>query len=98
MKHRIHIREAAESDIRSAIQWYESQQRGLGQRFELELEDTLEVIAEYPEAAGLIDPQTRRQKIRRFPYGVMYRVRGSIVQVLAVMHLHQREEAWRERS
>jgi hypothetical protein len=41
--------------------------------------------------------RSRRYRLRRFPYGLVYVETGSDIIILAVMHLHRRPGYWNER-
>ncbi|MFO1078444.1 MAG: type II toxin-antitoxin system RelE/ParE family toxin [Planctomycetota bacterium] len=41
---------------------------------------------------------TRRIRLRRFPFGLVYRIGLDEIQVIAVMHLHRRPGYWRNRG
>jgi plasmid stabilization system protein ParE len=80
------VRPAAAADIEEAFLWYEKQRSRLGTDFRLELTATLERIANDPELCQVIYRNTRRALLRRFPYGVFYRVHSDAIVVVAVMH------------
>ncbi len=60
------VPEASEEFAASAA-YYESQQRGLGQTFVDEIEQTLDRIAGHPEAARVVIGDVRRRLVHRFP-------------------------------
>ena len=45
----------------------------------------------YPKAVR----DARKCNLHRFPYGIVYRVRGDTVTVVAFMHLHRKPGYWR---
>jgi len=57
-------------------------------------------ILTYPNAWQAIDETYRRYRINRFPYGIVYRIDSDsdTFVVVAVMHLSQRPDFWRERD
>lgn len=62
----------AVEELIAAIDYYESQQRGLGERFERAFWDAVELIRINPETSVKMGRDARRRLIRRFPYGVVY--------------------------
>jgi len=95
------IRPEARSEIESAFDWYQSRRAGLGFEFERCLERCLEPafarILRDPESyAGVVD-DVRRVPVRRFPYGVFYRVAGQQVAIIAVYHSHRGADQIHER-
>ena len=77
-----------------AIDYYNNQSEGLGFEFALEVRRTLERIVRYPFAWYPLSINTRRCRTNRFPYGVVYHLKGSRIIVVAVMHLHQNPRIW----
>ncbi len=43
-------------------------------------------IAQSPKMCARIDDQHRRYVLRRFPYSLIFRERGEIIQIIAVAH------------
>jgi plasmid stabilization system protein ParE len=91
------IRPEAEQDIADATVWYEAQHRGLGHKFLDEVHAMLLSIAETPLIYPNVYRNTRRALIRRFPFGVYYRVEGSKITVFAVMHGSRNPQNWKNR-
>jgi toxin ParE1/3/4 len=74
---RVRFRLEAASDVVSARERYDEQRRGLGADFVSYLEDTVEVITEFPEAFPEIAVGYRRAILKRFPYLLYYRIEPS---------------------
>jgi plasmid stabilization system protein ParE len=77
-----------------AARYYESQVPALGAAFLKEVRRASGAIASYPEAAAIVRGHTRRRLLRRFPYGVLYRVDPQEIVVVAVMHLRRKPGYW----
>jgi len=73
-------------EIGVSYRWYQEQAEGLGDDFLNELESAYQVVAEFPETWPLLHKKFRRYLLPRFPFSVIYRVKGSVIFVLAVMH------------
>jgi plasmid stabilization system protein ParE len=89
--------EDAREDLREAVRYYEAQRSGLGSEFRGEVRAAVERIKNFPDAWQSMNERTRRCRLRRFPYGVIYQVRGEEVVIAAVAHLHREPERWRDR-
>ena len=94
---KIDFLDAAQSEFDDAIDYYDSQQIGLGLEFEDEVEQALERIDHYPEAWSPLSSRVRRCVLNRFPYSVIYEVRTEIIVVVAIQHHHKEPESWRSR-
>jgi plasmid stabilization system protein ParE len=91
------IRPAAAADIEGAFHWYEGQRIGLGIEFRSELKATIDRLATNPVLYQVIHRDTRRALLRRFPYGVFYRVYAEAIIVVAVMHGRRAPKRWQSR-
>ena len=74
MSFRVYIRPEAETDIEEAALWYEEQRQGLGQEFLDEVLGLCKTISENPAMYPVAHRRTRRALIRRFPFGVYFRI------------------------
>jgi plasmid stabilization system protein ParE len=88
---------AAEADLADAVAYYNDQSEGLGYELAAEVKQTLARIVQFPDAWHPLSPRTRRSRTKRFPYGVVYQVRSDLVLVVAIMHLRQHPDSWKQR-
>lgn len=92
------IRPEAQQDLKKGRDWYERQRPGLGNEFLSAVDAVFVRVGDFPE---LYPPEyrgVRRVGLRRFPYVVYYRIRGSAVEVLAVLHGGRNPRKWRSRA
>jgi hypothetical protein len=68
------FRPQANQEVQSARQWYEEQQPGLGIEFANAIDETIERVLSNPLAFPAVHGETRRAVVRRFPYGIYFRV------------------------
>ena len=87
----------AQAELTEAVAYYHSQEPGLGSRFANEVRRTIERILQYPEAWSSISKRTRRCRTNKFPYGIIYQIRGDVLLIVAVMHLHREPRTWKSR-
>jgi toxin ParE1/3/4 len=92
------VREEAEADLADARKWYEQQRAGLGDEFILCVDAAFERIRRMPEVHPILYKDARRALVRRFPYGVFYRVEADYISVLAVMHNRRDPRRWQSRA
>ncbi len=84
----------AERELNDAIQFYESEQIGLGAAFLAEVRRCSGAIVEYPEAASIVLGAVRRRLCQRFPYALLYSRRDDEIRILAVMNLKRHPNYW----
>jgi hypothetical protein len=87
----------AQFELDQAVQWYEAQSAGLGERFLLEAVQAFGLIRQFPLAWHPLSANTRRCRLKRFPYGVIYAIEDNNILVIAIAHLHRKPEYWSER-
>jgi plasmid stabilization system protein ParE len=83
----------ATAEMRAAAGYYEEQQQGLGEEFLDEIEQGLSRVQEFPRLWPIYEADYRRYLLRRFPFGIIYRVDQEIY-VIAVAHLHREPGYW----
>jgi plasmid stabilization system protein ParE len=93
----IRFLEPALAEFQDAISYYDSQAVELGKEFAAEVKSAIERIVQFPEAWSPLSARTRRCQTHRFPYGIVYQIRGEVLLIVAVMHLHREPTAWRNR-
>lgn len=89
--------EPAQAELTEAIGYYDSQEAGLGSQFTEEIKRTIGRVLLYPEAWPPISKRTRRCLMNKFPYGIIYQIRGDVLLIIAVMHLHREPKTWKSR-
>jgi hypothetical protein len=87
----------AQAELAEAVAYDHSQEEGLGSQFAEEVKRTIQRIHKYPEAWSPLSKRTRRCLTNKFPYGIIYQVRGDVLLIVAVMHLHREPRTWKSR-
>ena len=82
----ISIRLSAKQDVAEAEDWYEERQPGLGIRFRAEVFDAFARISDNPFLYPDVFYGNHRYVLRRFPYNIWFRVIGSDVLIMAIIH------------
>jgi plasmid stabilization system protein ParE len=91
------VRPAAAADVEAAYAWYESQRAGLGDEFLDAVRAVFEVLLESPKRYRVFYREVRRANLRRFPYGVLYRVMGDDIVIVACFHASRDPLKWQDR-
>jgi plasmid stabilization system protein ParE len=84
----------ANEDLREARAWYDNIRPGLGERFALAVETTVEAIAEYPLQFPVVYRSHRRAGVRRFPYGIFFEAQEHRI---ACFHGRRNPRRWQSR-
>ncbi len=77
------------SDIETGAIYYNAKKTGLGSRFALVIKSTLVSIRKMPLAASIAFEDTRYKVVARFPYIILYVVRGNVIFITRVFNTHQ---------
>ena len=88
----------AEAELEDASLFYESRMLGLGKSFAAEVERTIYLIREFPDAGSPTGRTRRRVLVARFPYSVVYRRDPDAVVIVAIAHQRRRPGYWRQRK
>ena len=98
MKYSLHFIEEARLDIKEAFQWYDSKLPELGNSFLDSLYKSLEVIERNPYQYQIQLISIRKAVLKRFPYLVIFTIKGQRVIVLGVIHSSRNPTVWKKRT
>jgi toxin ParE1/3/4 len=85
-------------ELEEAALFYESRVPGLGKSFSAEVENTISLVRQFPEAGAPDILGCRRVVVARFPYSLFYRQMTDAILVVAVAHQRRRPAYWRRRT
>jgi toxin ParE1/3/4 len=93
MSYFVSILSEAAADIANAYIWYESKQLNLGKKFYKIVEESINTISKNPTICEEIYKGVRRFVIRKFPYGIYYKVNLELkeIQILGILHFKRNE-------
>jgi plasmid stabilization system protein ParE len=94
----LYVRPAAAADFEEAHRWYEQQSSGLGEEFLAAVSEVFQALSENPKRYRVVHRDTRRALLRRFPYGIFYRVMEDDVVVVACFHGSRNPHRWETRQ
>jgi plasmid stabilization system protein ParE len=97
MKRLFSIHETAEIEINEAADFYDLESPGLGSIFIDEIQRSIEIIAQFPEAGPIIRGRVRKKPLVKFPFSLIYSIRSDELRLLAVAHQKRRPFYWRGR-
>ena len=85
---------AAENEMIQSALFYESQTNGLGSDFLTAVDLAVQSIHDNPELWPVIRNHVRRRLLKRFPFGILYRISPDEITLIAVMNLHRNPAYW----
>lgn len=95
---RVLLTEIAKEELAEARAYLDMQQAGLDKRFAREIRDAAAHIRRFPEAFPRERGEVRKYLLNRFPYKLLYALRGGNAIVIAVAHQHRRPDYWTNRE
>ena len=93
----IRFLEIAGRELDEAVEYYNVESPGLGDEFLLQILKALERIRQYSEAWQVFTQNTRRCRVQRFPWGIIYQILESEILIVAAAHLHREPGYWQNR-
>ena len=87
----------AAADAREAELWYAQQSAQAAANFIFELKDGMKRVVEGPLRWPKYKYGTRRYRLHRYPYLIVYRVLPDRIRVIAFQHSRRRATFWRDR-
>ena len=94
---KFNILRPARLEFEDAIEHYNQERPGLGYQFAAEARRTFKRIEQFPEAWHPLSNNTRRCRLKGFPYAVIYNATDQEIIVLALMHMRRDPDAWKDR-
>jgi plasmid stabilization system protein ParE len=92
------LSEIARDELAEAVAYYRSQNFALGESFIQEFISAVARVEEFPRAWQPLSKNTRRCRLHRFPFGLIYQERRDDVLIIAVAHLHREPNHWKDRA
>jgi len=78
--------------------WYGERSPGAAEGFTTELEAAFDAILEAPDRWPVYIEGTRRYLLRRYPFLVVYRCIGKVIEIVAVAHGRRKPGYWISRG
>jgi len=87
----------ADQEMLEAARYYQSLSSGLGDDYLAEVEHAVQSIASSPQTWPVLEGDLRRRLIKRFPFGILYRIEPDKILIIAVAHLRKKPGYWKKR-
>ncbi|PYM24854.1 MAG: plasmid stabilization protein [Candidatus Rokuibacteriota bacterium] len=88
---------AAAQEVESTYDWYAARSASAAHGFREELRQAVDAVASHPHAWPRYGSRIRRYVFPRYPFSLVYLVRNSDIEVVAVAHGRRRPGYWRSR-
>ncbi|KAA5534759.1 type II toxin-antitoxin system RelE/ParE family toxin [Taibaiella lutea] len=79
-------------DLQEAVKYYNTQQAGLGRRFEKTIKQSFEKIQQMPQAASFVYDTVRYKVVDKFPFIITYEETEVAIIVLRIFNEQQNPE------
>jgi hypothetical protein len=93
----IRFHPAARQEFWHEVAFYDRHGQGLGDELATDVERVIQDIRHYPEMGATDSAGTRRAKVHRFPFNIIYRVQAEQIVLVAFAHHSRKPEYWRKR-
>ncbi|MGH7323117.1 MAG: type II toxin-antitoxin system RelE/ParE family toxin [Candidatus Rokuibacteriota bacterium] len=88
---------AAAQEVESTYEWYAARDLSAAHGFREELRQAVDAVAARPRTWPRYSNRARRYVFPRYPFSLVYVLRGDEVEVVAVAHGRRRPGYWRSR-
>jgi len=95
---KVELSDAAEAELNEAFAFYHGREPGVADRFLDAIDEAVGRIAGNPTTYRLIDGEHRRCLAKVYPYDVVYRLQGDVIEIVAIAHQSREPGYWRQRE
>lgn len=90
----------AKLDLAEAMEWYDQQKQGLGDKLLLRVENTVDLLESNPFIFQIRYKNIRVGSVKKFPFAIHYWVdeKRNKVMINAVLHNSRNPQIWKDRS
>lgn len=97
MPPKIEFHANARDEFDGAVDWYLERSPRAAIGFAAAVDEALGLIAAYPNQPALTLHGCRYRRVRKYPFIIVYTLRGSSLLIIAMAHARRRPGYWRER-
>ena len=96
-RYRVVVRPDARTEAREAYPYLRAANPQAAVDFQGRLDEAVADLAESAHSWPAVRGESRQRRLTQFPYVLVYRLRGDVVSIGAVMHLRRRPGYWEDR-
>ena len=93
----VEFHSAAIREADAAVSWYAQRSLLAARAFTLELDHSVKMVQEAPERWPQFGLRARRYVMPRFPFSLIYRLKGHGVEIIAIAHHKRKPGYWHSR-
>jgi plasmid stabilization system protein ParE len=97
MSRKLIVRPQARLELAEASDWYDGQDKGLGDELLRAVEASIQKIMRNPFQYQRMYRSARRARLRKFPYGLIYTVTDDEIIIMSCVHGRRDRKRWRSR-
>lgn len=94
----VRLSRGARTEIEDGVEYYNNAQEGLGDEFQDEIEQALDLIGKQPKAFSPYSNGYRKRVLDWFPYSIFSFEYPAYVWIAAVHHGSRQPDTWMDRS
>ena len=95
--YQLRIRRIARQDVQDAVDYYDSFNPKVTDRFLDKLYAEFDTITSNPYLFQVKYRDTRVRYLQGFPFGIHYIIDGEMIEVLAVLHTSRNQQDWQRK-
>ena len=88
----------AAQEYAEAVECYETQESGLGERLRADLWAAISILERFPLIGREVRPDTRMIMLRRFLFKLIYSARDAGLYIIALAYNHREPDYWAGRT
>ena len=95
---KIFFDDLAHEEYKDAIEYYDFQVHGLGEKLKNEIQRALRNIKKFPKIGIIENADIRRYLLHKFPYKILYSIEKDYIYIIAFAHMHREPNYWIKRN
>jgi toxin ParE1/3/4 len=95
---RLEFHPAAAEELSAAVRMSDVRSTGLGRDLSSEVKRVVSLLRATPNIGERLDDLHRRFPLGRFPFGLIFRVDGDLMRIIAIAHRRRRPGYWHGRA
>ncbi len=97
MKNKLRFSKEAKLEFDEAINYYNNEQLGLGDRFKAEIKFSINNILKFPNLYPIIQGEVRKCVTHTFPFTIFYKLKDETIYILAIANHHKNPNFYSKR-